>query len=653
MAADNDDDRTVFGQKLPPQAPRPSQAPGQAQGQAPGQPPPAQGQGEGDRTVFGMRVPPQQPAPPPQAPYPPQQPPAHPPAGQQPYPQPPYPPAQPPQGGYPQPPYPQPPQPPAYGQQPPYGQPPQQPYPAPQPPARGGDDTWFGGRVPGSAPSPQVPPHQAPPSLGQPSYPQPPYAPPPQGQFPPSNSGWTQSPQGYPAPSYPQQPPAPGYPNWSSGAQHVDPQFPSAQRPQAAPRAPSAPRIAFNDALRGAGLDIGTSSNPIIAAASDLLILLGRLRTGMVEMQAIPLRDHVVREINSFVQKAQAAGIAPEDIEVARYALAATADDIVQTVPGSDPGYWAQFSMAAELLNDRSAGIGFFARLDQVIGLAHQRRHVLELMFVCLSLGFEGKYRTEPNGAVALTRLRNEVYQRLRAATPRPGQDVSVRWTPVILGGRRRSSVLPMWIVGGVAAAMVLALFATLSWVLSTEAQAAQGKILALHNPADRPIIQATGEVKRTEYEAEAPAQLDRIKGQLSEEIADGRLNVEIKGDYIAIRVGPVLRFKSGSADLSEDFSAMAKVIAAVLESEPGEIVVEGHSDNIPLRGTGRYKTNEALSEARAGTVRDLLVQTLSDPSRATIVGVGPNQPLDTDNTPEARAKNRRVEILLRQEQKQ
>ena len=209
------------------------------------------------------------------------------------------------------------------------------------------------------------------------------------------------------------------------------------------------------------------------------------------------------------------------------------------------------------------------------------------------------------------------------------------------------------WIVGGVAAAMVVALFATLSWVLSTEAQAAQGKILALHNPADRPIIQATGEVKRTEYEAEAPAQLDRIKGQLSEEIADGRLNVEIKGDYIAIRVGPVLRFKSGSADLSEDFSAMAKVIAAVLESEPGEIVVEGHSDNIPLRGTGRYKTNEALSEARAGTVRDLLVQTLSDPSRATIVGVGPNQPLDTDNTPEARAKNRRVEILLRQEQKQ
>lgn len=112
------------------------------------------------------------------------------------------------------------------------------------------------------------------------------------------------------------------------------------------------------------------------------------------------------------------------------------------------------------------------------------------------------------------------------------------------------------------------------------------------------------------------------------------------------------MRFRSGSADLTTDLTDLGKRIADVLEAEPGDIVIEGHSDNIGLRGTGRYKTNEALSEARAGAVRDLLEPHLSDPTRITVVGVGPAKPLDTANTKAARAKNRRVEILLRKEQR-
>lgn len=367
-------------------------------------------------------------------------------------------------------------------------------------------------------------------------------------------------------------------------------------------------------------------------------------------MQAIPLRDHVVREINSFVQKASERGVSPEDIDVARYALAATADDIVQTIPGSDQAYWHQFSMAAELLNDRSAGIGFFAKLDQVMTLSHQRKDVLELMLTCLSLGFEGKFRTEPNGAVALTRLRNEIYQRFRAVEQRPGHDMSIKWTPVVMGGRRQGAGIPLWIISGVAVGMIMALFATLSWVLSNEAQASQDSILALHDPDRAIAIEASSmsdaEANR-DYEAPIPAQLDRLKGRLSGEIEQSLVTINPKGDYIAIRLGPQLRFGSGSADLKSEFSDLAKRIGQALEPEAGQIIVEGHSDNIPLRGTGRYKSNEELSEARANTVRGILAEFLSDPSRASAIGRGPNDPIDQANTREARAKNRRVEILL------
>ncbi|WP_417273655.1 type IVB secretion system protein IcmH/DotU [Celeribacter halophilus] len=655
--SDDDDDRTVFGQKIPPAspAPQPSQTPhgqqppaqpgwpmppsaqqGPRQNVPPHQPqygqPPAQPSTEGasERTVFGMKMPPQQPQ---------------------------VPPAQ----GYPQ-------QPQGYAPQPP-----SQPTQTPQPPASGAEDTWFGGRLPPQPAQPQMPssspdegtwfqgraPQQPPsyqpppqqPAYGQPaqgqgagSYAQPSYQQPPYGQ-PPQPNWQGQYPQGYGAPY---------------GAQHPAGGGTDGQFPMVAPVQPEAafagnvPKISFQDALKGSGLDIGTSSNPILAAASDLLVLFGRLRTGMVEMQAIPLRDHVIRQIGEFVRKAQEKGVPPEDIEVARYALAATADDIVQTIPGSDPGYWQQYSMAAELLNDRSAGIGFFARLDHVIAYPAQRKDLLELMLTCLYLGFEGKYRTEPNGMAMLARLRNEVYQRLRSVVERPKPDLSINWLPVVFSGKRNGAGMPLWVVAAIGGGMVVALFATLSWILSTDTNAAQAAILRLNDPNATVAIEGQSFAPSASPYVGAvdTTQLDRIREALAPEIEEGALTVAEKGDYIMIRVGDVLRFRSGSADLSSDFSALAQSIAQTLDHEPGGIVIEGHSDSVPLRGTGRYRTNEELSEARAATVRDVLAQSLGDPSRMSVVGVGPNDPIDTSGTREAQARNRRVEILLQQESK-
>ena len=577
MTSDDDDDRTVFGQRLPQ---KPAAQPSQ-KGADPGL-----GQ---ERTIFGMPIPNSAQQPPPQQP------------GYQPNP----------------------------AVERPLNEP-QIPEPRQPTPQQITEDTWFGGRTPVQ----QQRPAAAPPHGVQHNSPRQPAAP--RQAAPQSN--WGTAP-------YQQQTAEPG---WSAQTNYQDQQFPDAQVQPAAPHVPTQKKIAFADALRGSGLNIGQTSNPILAAATDLLILLGRLRTGIVEMHAVPLRDHVVRAIQEFVQKAQEHGVSSEDIEVARYALAATADDIVQTIPGTDPAYWQQFSMSAELLNDRSTGIGFFQRLEQVMGLAHQRRHVLELMLTCLSLGFEGKFRTEANGAVALTRARNEVYQRYRSVEPPPGQDLSIYWMPVLLGGRRNATKVPIWIFGGVAAGMVVALFATLSGILSSDAQASQNAILALHDPNVEVALETkAGAPERQSLEAPVPAQLDRVRGLLKPEIDEGLVVVDSKGYFIALRVGSQLRFKSGSADLNSNFEQLAQRLGAVFEAEGGGIIVEGHSDNIPLSGRGRYRSNEELSEARAKTVMDIIEGFISDPSRLSAVGVGPNDPLDTANTADARRKNRRVEILL------
>ena len=297
------------------------------------------------------------------------------------------------------------------------------------PPQSAPEKTVFGQPVPPQSPQGgQLPPAQVPPG----------YAPP--GRAP-ADDTWHRGPLApQPTPPMPAAAPRPAaqQPYYTpgtgqqTGGQGIFPEIGQAPQPQAAQQQP---RIALSDALNARGSGAGQSSNPLIAAAADLLVLLGRLRTGLVEMQASPLIDHVTREIDGFERRAQAAGLPSQDILDAKYALSATADDIVQNLPGANRGMWQEYSMAARFFGDRSSGVGFFQKMDEAMRAPGQRFHLLELMLTCLSLGFEGQYRAMPNGTVESARIRNAIYETLRRVQPRPDDDISPRWSAVPLGG--------------------------------------------------------------------------------------------------------------------------------------------------------------------------------------------------------------------------
>ncbi len=412
-------------------------------------------------------------------------------------------------------------------------------------------------------------------------------------------------------------------------------------------------KVSLLTAARTSGRTVGKGSNPLLAAASDILGLMGRLRTGMVEMHGAPLRDHLRTEISRFAERCETTKVRQDDIDDARYALAATCDDIAMTLPGSDPTFWRENALVKTLFDDADPSTGFFDRYEHLLTNPRKRAPLLELMLACLSLGFQGEYRGAPDGPRALGTLRKAGYERLRNAVPRPAPALSRKWLPVLLRGRRMRALVPLWIVAGVAAAMVVSLFASFAWILTQEAQTTQNKLISLHRPVPQVDItraQLPDVAEVVVYQAPPTGQLDRIKTLLSDVIAQGLTTVQEEGDFIAIRLGDALSFPPGAPDLQTTSPVLTR-IAQVLEGEPGAIIIEGHSDNIPLSGRGRYKTNEALSEARAAAVRDVLAPLMSDPVRLSVVGVGPSKPLDPANTPEARAKNRRVDILLRKEQ--
>ena len=527
---------------------------------------------------------------------------------------------------------------------------------APQPMA---ENTWVGGALP-SQPGPgMAPPAYAPPPYSPPPYTPPaqPYAPNPYAAPGYPQAGYPQAP--YPQPGMPAQPygappPAAGFgtglgqglgnPFQAASAQGF---FPDLHQAQAPVQPMAAPRISLRQALQAASLGKGGSSNPLIAAATNLLILFGRLRTGLVEMEAAPLMEHVAREIDGFERNAREAGVAPAEAMVAKYLLCGTADDIVQNLPGADRGIWIQYSMAARFFQTRETGVGFFQEAEKAMQAPAQYHNLLELMLTCLSLGFEGQYRTAPNGGVQLARIRAAIYETLRRVKPRPPEDISVSWLPVILGGRRRFGQIPVWAVGGIAAALVVAFFGTLSTLINRDGAAAASALYALHPNEVKVALDRSRPV--TPFVAPND-QLDRITAALAPEIGQGLVDVGAKGDYIFVRVGNLLLFTSGKADVKPEFANLAARIAEVLNTEPGPVLVWGFTDSQQPSGRGQYKTNLDLSQARAEGVRDVLAKSLTDPARITAEGKGEADAIGPNETEEGRAQNRRVEVMIAKE---
>ncbi len=135
----------------------------------------------------------------------------------------------------------------------------------------------------------------------------------------------------------------------------------------------------------------------------------------------------------------------------------------------------------------------------------------------------------------------------------------------------------------------------------------------------------------------------------LSKEIAAGVLELETAGRRITIRIKEHGNFPSGSATLSAGFKPVLKIIRQQLRDVEGKIIVEGHTDDDPIR-TSQFRSNWALSSARAVSVAHGLFEDPEiDQARFTITGFAETKPLVSNSTPAGKSRNRRVEIVVHQ----
>ena len=415
---------------------------------------------------------------------------------------------------------------------------------------------------------------------------------------------------------------------------------PSAGAPS--PRAPAP--AGWSSSLPGA---IG--DNPLVACATDLLNLAAQLRGSATHPDPQGLREGLVRRVRDFEQCARSQGLTDPAVLPARYVLCALLDEAVRDTPWGSQSVWAEQGLLIAFHNEAWGGEKFFDALERLKSFPSGNRDILELMYLCLALGFEGRYRVRDGGREQLERVREDLYQIVRRERPETERELSPRWRGMASGRDPLIHQVPLWVFSGVAGLLLLGLFALFTFALSRDADPAFLSLSALDVPAD--VMPVRTALASDQHETPPPGpptphktRTNSHRDLLREDIAAKSLAVvdRPEGETLVIR-GDGL-FLSARASLRPEVVPVVRRIGEALAQLPGRVIVTGHTDSSPIK-TLQFPSNWHLSKARAESVVALLIEVTGQPERFTAEGRAATEPAVPKNPRDAR--NRRVEVTL------
>jgi len=392
-----------------------------------------------------------------------------------------------------------------------------------------------------------------------------------------------------------------------------------------------------------------TGMNQLTACATTLFALISRIRNRAQHMDPDKLRQSVVGEVRAFENRALQAGMPAQTVKIARYALCATLDDVVLNTPWGGQSAWGLQSMVGTFHRETVGGDRFYDLLARLEKEPATNIDMLEFLYMCMSLGFEGRLRVEQGGSEKHLQIRASLARIIRGQRGQVEWELSPSWKGVVKPFVVRSAWRLVWISIAVAAVLLAGQFVGLSWALSSNTERVIGKMQTVE----------AGPVATLERRAPPPPppppvptieqQIAKVSGFLDQEIKDGLVEVFPKGNTLTIRLAGSGMFGSGSDQLKTAFDIPVDRVAEALNDEPGKVIVVGHSDNVPIR-SARFPSNMALSLARAKSVMARMADELSTPERLSAEGRADKEPIADNATREGRAKNRRIEVLLVQE---
>ncbi|NJM81992.1 MAG: type VI secretion system protein TssL [Tabrizicola sp.] len=430
--------------------------------------------------------------------------------------------------------------------------------------------------------------------------------------------------------------------------QPVDP-----EPPEEAESALSAAEI-----LQGFRFDAGDMP-VMVAEAAPLLNLAHTLRRTTTPPRMSDLRRETMKSVKSYETALATAGILPDQARAAHYVMCATLDDVIRNT--SWGAEWSVEGLVSTFHHDVTGGDKVFELLAHFQAMPAVNRDLLLLIYLCLTLGFEGRTRVRPRGAMELAQVRENLYRTLRTQFGVLEHDLSPHWK----GEEARHKALrggPLfWLVSGTMLLLLLGLFALFTLLLNRSAEGTLRTLAALA-PNEEPSLAIPKPppvepepVLETEPapppeivvpEVPRPIPIEEFITVLQPEVEEGLVTIFRDGDAVLVRISNSGCFDTGKADINPTCQDVLRRIGRALAAEDFNVTVRGHTDDQAIR-SAPFPSNFHLSNARANAVRDMLVGAYVPAERVNIEGMADTRPIASNETEEGRAANRRTDIIV------
>jgi type VI secretion system protein ImpK len=215
------------------------------------------------------------------------------------------------------------------------------------------------------------------------------------------------------------------------------------------------------------------SHNPLVAAASRLLSTLTRLKPQESVNAITTLRERLGKRVLQFTRQALQAGVDAKTVNLASYVLCTVADEAVSTSAWGMKSDWAINSLLHGFHGETSGGARFFQLLEQYMRLAASHVEILELMYLCLALGYEGRYATTEQGGKDLLKLRHTLF----ACIQRQRGETSSKASRVVLPERhelrRQILLIPGWLPALLTLFSLGLMYSAFAWTIGQQREKA------------------------------------------------------------------------------------------------------------------------------------------------------------------------------------
>jgi type VI secretion system protein ImpK len=385
--------------------------------------------------------------------------------------------------------------------------------------------------------------------------------------------------------------------------------------------------------------DCFTPSNPLCASAYPLISLVPKLRSLPFHHDINALQEQLIDQVKNFQAQAARRVDTLEKVKTASYFVCSLIDETILNTPWGSQSNWGHHSLLIQFHNEARGGERFFRILDRAKQHPGRNADLLELAYLCLSMGFEGRYRISGGGRRAIEDLRHELHLLIQGRQDDSKPALSANWKGLrdIRGTLIRD--VPMGIVTLVAAVLLMLIYLGYSYAVNRASDRVYGQIAALAREEKR--------IPPARWQAPPPPApplqpVVRFERLLADDIAHNRVAV-LNGNLLRISNS----FSSGSDQIKPEFTPLLRKIARALARTNDRILVVGHSDDKPIL-SARFPSNWHLSQARAKNAADILAAAASLPDRIRFEGRADSEPVYPNDSPRHRALNRRIDIYIR-----